>query len=151
MSRLPWPIRSVVAGAAGTGALTLAYAVEHRLRPQVNGPLDYDDSLVPGEIVASILDLRHVTGHEEQDLGLLLRWSYGSVFGISHGLLRRRLDEPEATIVFAGLLISLTVTMFPLLGRTPPPWRWPRGYLATELVTHAAYAATVGFVDDRLR
>jgi hypothetical protein len=100
--------------------------------------------------VVSVLDLRHATGRDERDLGLLLRWSYGSLFGLMHGLLRRRLDEPEATIAFGGLLMSLTQTMFPLLGRTPPPWRWPRGYLASELVTHTAYAATVGFVDDRL-
>jgi len=49
---LPWPVRSVIAGAAGTTALTLAYATERRLRSRRSGPLDYDDSLVPGQIVA---------------------------------------------------------------------------------------------------
>jgi hypothetical protein len=33
--RVPWPVRSVIAGAAGTAAMTLAYATERRLRPQV--------------------------------------------------------------------------------------------------------------------
>jgi hypothetical protein len=49
--KLPWPIRSVLAGTAGTATMTLAYAAERRLRPNVHGPLDYDDSLVPGKIV----------------------------------------------------------------------------------------------------
>src|SRR4029079_19348756 len=71
---LPWPVRSVIAGAAGTTALTLAYATERRVRSRRSGPLDYDDSLVPGQIVASIMHLPHVTDREERDLGLTLRW-----------------------------------------------------------------------------
>jgi hypothetical protein len=30
-----------------------------------------------------------------------------------------------------------------------PPWRWPRGYLATNVVTDAIYAVAVGVVADR--
>jgi hypothetical protein len=147
---MQWPVRSVLAGAAGTAALSLAYRVQHALHSE-RGPLDYDDSLVPGRIVAGILDLRHVSAREERELGLALRWSYGSAFGLWHGLLRRRTGEPASTALFAATLITMTFTMFPLLGRTPPPWRWSRGYLATSLSTHALYAATVAVVDDRLR
>lgn len=149
-TRFPWPLRSLAAGAAGTVVLGLAYKLEHRLRRR-GGALDYDDSVVPGEIVASILHLGAVTEHTEWDLGLALRWSYGSAFGIWHGLLRRRLSEPAATGAFATTLLTMTMTMFPLLGHTPPPWRWPRGYVATCVATHAAYAVTVAAVDDRLR
>jgi len=81
-----WPIRSIAAGAAGTAALTLYYDVERRLRPRHRGPLDYDDSLVPGKIVASIMHLPHVTDREDEDLGLALRWGYGSAFGLRHVL-----------------------------------------------------------------
>jgi hypothetical protein len=145
-----WPVRSVLAGAAGTAALTLAYKLEHRLRPTVHGPVDYDDSLVPGQIVANILHLPHVTGREENELGLALRWSYGSAFGIWHGILRRRFSEPWASLLFGSTLMTATFTLFPLLGRTPPPRRWPPGYLATSVATHAAYVCAVGVVGDRL-
>src|SRR4051812_213044 len=84
------------AGAAGTAAMTLAYESERRLRPGHRGSLDYDDSLVPGRIVANIMHLSRVTDRRDEELGLLLRWSYGSVFGIWHGLLRRRFGEPWA-------------------------------------------------------
>ena len=70
--------------------MTLAYAAERRLRPRVHEPFDYDDSLVPGQIVASIMHLPHVTAREDRELGLILRWSYGSAFGLWHGTLRRR-------------------------------------------------------------
>ena len=147
---VPWPIRSVMAGTAGTAALTSCYAIERRLRSR-EGPLDYDDSLVPGEIVASIMHLGHVTGREDRELGLALRWGYGSAFGLMHGLLGRRFREPVPTAIFATTLMSATFSLFPLLGRTPPPWRWPADVMATCLATHAAYVTAVAQTDDRLR
>jgi hypothetical protein len=149
---LPWPARSICAGAAGTASLSLAYAAERRVRHRTDGsPLDYDDSLVPGEIVANILHLPHVTDREDRDLGLALRWSYGSAFGLFHGVLRRRLREPLASAVFGATLMSATLSLFPLLGRTPPPWRWPADVMATSIGTHVAYVAAVAAVDDGFR
>jgi hypothetical protein len=150
-SGIPWPIRSVAAGTAGTAAMTLAYATERRMRPRHRGPLDYDDSLVPGQIVASIMHLGYVTDREANELGLALRWSYGSAFGIWHGVLRRWMPEPRASAVFGATLMSATVSLFPVLGRTPPPWRWPIDVMATAVATHAAYVTATGVVDDTLR
>jgi hypothetical protein len=149
--KLAWPIRSVCAGAAGTATLTLAYAGERRLRRKHQGPLDYDDSLVPGQIVASVMHLPHVTAREDRDLGLLLRWSYGSAFGLWHGLLRRHMPEPWASAAFGGTLMSATLSLFPLLGHTPVPWRWPADVMATSIGTHVAYVAAVAAVDDGFR
>jgi hypothetical protein len=146
-----WPIRSVLAGTAGTATMTLAYAVERRLRRTERGPLDYDDSLVPGQIVASVMHLPHVTARGDKELGLILRWSYGSAFGLLHGALRRVVGEPWASVGFGGTLMTATLTLFPLLGRTPPPWRWPADILATSFGTHIAYVAAVAGVDDGMR
>jgi hypothetical protein len=127
--------------------MTSTYGAERHLRRRERGPLDYDDSLMPGEIVAAVMHLPHVTLREERDLGLLLRWSYGSVFGLLHGALRRRVGEPWASAAFGGTLMTATVTLFPLLGHTPPPWRWPADMLATSIGTHAMYVAAVATVD----
>ena len=142
-----WPVRAVLAGAAGTAALTAAYASERRLR-HARKPLDYDDSLVPGQIVATIMHLPHVTAKEDDELGLALRWSYGSAFGLFHGLLRRTIGEPWASAAFAGTLMTATFSLFPLLGRTPPPWRWAADVLATSVATHVVYVGAVAAVDD---
>jgi hypothetical protein len=147
---LSWAIRGAVAGAVGTAALTLAYEGERRLRPSVQGQLDYDDSLVPGQIVASVLRMPAVTTRQEAELGTLLRWGYGSAFGMMHRALRRKLPEPHASLVFGGMLLSATFSLFPLLGHTPPPWRWPRDVLATSIGTHAAYVLGVAVTDDLL-
>jgi hypothetical protein len=77
---IPWPVGSILAGMAGTAALTLAYAIEHRFRSNVRGALDYDDSLVPGEIVANVLHLGAVSARADAELGTVLRWGYGSAF-----------------------------------------------------------------------
>jgi hypothetical protein len=146
----PWPLRSVLAGTVGTATMTLAYAAERRVR-QSRAPLDYDDSLVPGQIVASVMHLPHVTSREDRELGLILRWSYGSAFGMLHGALRRIVGEPWASAAFGGTLMTATLTLFPVLGRTPPPWRWPADVMATSLGTHVAYVAAVAAVDDGLR
>ncbi len=148
--KVPWPIRSVIAGTAGTAALSLAYVVERKLRPRHQGPLDYDDSLVPGQIVASIMHLPLVTAREDRDLGWILRWSYGSAFGLWHGLLRRRFGEPRASLIFFSTLMTATLTLFPALGRTPAPSRWPPDVRATCLLTHAAYVGAVAAVDDQV-
>lgn len=150
VSRLPWPVRSVIAGAAGTATMTAAYEAERRLRPRVPAPLDYDDSLVPGQIVGTILHLPDVTAREEHELGTLLRWGYGSAFGVYHGVLRRYMREPWASLVFGATLMTATLTLFPVLGRTPPPWRWSADVLATSVATHAVYVTTLAVVDDSL-
>ena len=148
---LAWPLRSVIAGAAGTTTMTLAYAAERRLRGSRLGPLDYDDSLVPGQIVASVMHLPQVTDRQDHELGLALRWSYGSAFGLMHGVLHRNLREPWASAAFGGMLMSATFSLFPLLGRTPPPWKWPADMLATSVGTHVAYVSAVAVVDDAVR
>ena len=147
-----WPVRSVIAGAAGTTTMTLAYACERRLRKRAEGPLDYDDSLVPGQIVAAVMHLPHVTDREEHELGLMLRWSYGSAFGLLHGELRRRAvpgavgerrvrwnaDHRDDDAVSAAGPHATAVAR-------------PAAMLATSLGTHAAYVLAVAAVDHATR
>ena len=54
-------------------------------------------------------------------------------------------------MVFGSVLMTATFSLFPLLGRTPPPWRWPADVLATSVGTHVAYVAAVALTDGRLR
>ncbi|MEP6561517.1 MAG: hypothetical protein ABJD68_10665 [Nakamurella sp.] len=143
-------LRGVVAGGVATAAMTAAYSVERRMRRSVGGPLDYDDGVVPGQIVLHILHLRDLGASDETTAGLLLRWGYGSAFGVVHVLLRRRLPEPAATAVFGSALMAMTLTMFPLLGHTPLPWKWPLPLLATCVGTHLAYVTAGAIADDQL-
>jgi hypothetical protein len=145
-------LRGIVAGGFATAAMTGAYALERRVRrltPDL-GPMDYDDGVVPGQIVLHILHLPDLGAAQETRAGLLLRWGYGSAFGLAHVLLRKRMPEPLATVAFGSALLTMTMTMFPLLGHTPPPWRWPPALMATSIGTHAAYVIAGAVADNRL-
>ena len=144
--------RGVIAGGVATAAMTAAYTVERRTRRLTRSmeAMDYDDGVVPGQIVLHLLHLPDLGASEETTAGLLLRWGYGSVFGVAHVLLRKRLPEPWATAVFGSALMGMTLTMFPLLGHTPPPWKWTRPLLATCVGTHLAYVTAGAIADDQL-
>jgi hypothetical protein len=47
--------------------------------------------------------------------------------------------------------MTATFSLFPLLGRTPPPWRWPPDVIVTCLGTHAAYVTCVAVADHGVR
>ena len=144
-------LRGVIAGGVATAAMTTAYSVERRTRRAGSlEPMDYDDGVVPGQIVLHLLRLQDLGAAQEKTAGLLLRWGYGSAFGVLHVLLRKRLQEPWATTVFGAALMSMTMTMFPLLGHTPPPWKWPLPLLATCVGTHLAYVTAGAIADDQL-
>ena len=144
------PIRSVLAGSAGTLALTLAYATERRVRRTHRGQLDYDDSVVPGQIVASIMHLPHVTDREENELGLALRWGYGSVFGLWHGILHRRFAEPAASTLFGATLMSATFAV-PAAGPDAATLALAKGRDGDKHRNPVAYVVAVAAVDDGIR
>jgi len=113
--------------------------------------LDYDDSVVPGQIVANLLRLPKPSDREAGAITLGLRWSYGTVFGIAHVLLRNSVREPRATLIFGTALMTVTSVGFPVLGGTPPPWKWPVDVQISAGGSHAAYIVTAAVVDNLLR
>ena len=59
--------------------------------------------------------------------------------------------EPAAAIAFFLACQGMAWTLFPLLGDTPPPWRWRRSLLVTSVAQHALYAGTVAAVSNEFR
>lgn len=169
MRRLPSLTRGLVAGASGTAAMAIWYHAERALRrgrytgvrtladgTPVEGlwsreGLDYDDSVVPGQIVANLLRLPTPTDREAGAITLALRWTYGSAFGIAHVLLRNRIREPYASVLFGSALMTVTSVGFPVLGGTPPPWKWPVDAQISSLGSHTAYIVTASVLDNALR
>jgi hypothetical protein len=161
--------RGLIAGASGTAAMAIWYHLERTLRrghytgvtalndgTPVEGlwsheGLDYDDSVVPGQIVANLLNLPKPSDREAGAITLGLRWSYGTAFGIAHVLLRNTVREPRATLIFGTALMTVTSVGFPVLGGTPPPWKWPADVLISAGGSHGAYIVTAAVVDNLLR
>jgi hypothetical protein len=169
LPKLPWWKRGLVAGASGTAAMAAWYHLERTLRKgeytgvatladgtPVEGlwsheGLDYDDSVVPGQIVADLLNLPEPTAKEAGAITLVLRWTYGSAFGILHVLLRNKIREPYSSLVFGSALMTMTTVAFPVLGRTPWPWQWPLDAQFSAVGSHGAYILTASILDNALR
>jgi hypothetical protein len=137
-----------MAGFDGTSAMTASYGLERRLRRSHGGPLDFDDSAAPTHAAMVVLRITSLDERHQRELGWLVHWGYGSAMGIVRELLARRLSPTKATAVYWSGLMVMTGTLFPLLGGTPPPWRWKRDVLVTSILQHGVYALTVGAVVD---
>ncbi|SFP96799.1 hypothetical protein SAMN05421810_10448 [Amycolatopsis arida] len=149
----------VLAGFAGTTAMTVTAAVYARrrgpLEPDESGTLpviDFDNSDHVVIAAARLLRLKPRTPAARRALFHLVHWGYGSAVGIGRQLIGRVVPgEFAGTAVFYLATQAMAVTVFPLAGDTPPPWRWSREQRATSVVGHLVYAGTVGAVLAALR
>jgi hypothetical protein len=132
----------VVAGLAATTAMNLGYWTERRIRRNVDGPLDYDDTNVPALIAAKVLRQSDLSDDASFRLGLAVHWGYGSLFGLAAVPLNRRFGPAGATAIYWGGMMAMACGMFPVLGGTPPPWRWRNDVIVTSALQHLVYAGT---------
>ena len=132
----------LVAGLTATTAMNFGYWAERRIRRNVKGPLDYDDSNVPALVAAKILRQSDLSDDASFRLGLLVHWGYGSLFGVSAVPLNRRFGPVPATAIYWGGMMAFACVMFPVLGDTPPPWRWRNDVIVTSALQHLVYAGT---------
>jgi hypothetical protein len=153
-------VRGVLAGAAGTGFMSCTewlHVRAHRrgllqsAASDAGRPVDFD---VSGHVVtaaARVLRVEIRTARQAQALFLVTHFGYGSAFGVVGEVLRRAgLSRPARIVVFASIAEAWACTLFPLLGDTPPPWRWPTEALVASVVEHVIYAAVAVSVTDRL-
>jgi hypothetical protein len=132
----------LLAGLAATTTMNASYWAERRIRRNVEGPLDFDDSNVPALVAAKLLGQPDPSDNTSRWLGLAVHWGYGSLFGLGAVPLVRRFGPVRGTAVYWSGMMAMACAMFPLLGDTPPPWRWRTDVIVTSAVQHLVYAAT---------
>src|ERR1700759_3082378 len=130
------------AGLGATTAMNVGYWTERRIRRNVEGPLDYDDTNVPALVAAKILRRSDLSDEASFRLGLAVHWGYGSLFGLAAVPLNRRFGPVGATAVYWGGMMTMACAMFPVLGDTPPPWRWRNDVIVTSAFQHLVYAGS---------
>ena len=120
--------RGFAAGVVGTVALTIAEKAEMKLTGR-------EPSTIPGQVGARL------SGHDPQAdadlverLNPVVHWAHG----ISMGVVRASLDAAgmsrrSASVAFFPMLWGSDAALYATLGIAPPPWRWSRGDLATDL------------------
>lgn len=138
--------RGMVAGAAGTIAMTLTEFLEMTVSGR-------EASTVPGQVGASLLPGKDpASSTDVQRLNSPVHW----VHGITMGALRGVLDEagirgPAASAVHFALLWGGDAALYSALGVADVPWRWEADELTADLMHKGVHAAVTGAVYDALK
>ncbi len=136
--------KGVVAGIAGTAAMTASSMVERRLRDR--GP-----STAPAQAVEQVLEIKPVSDDAEARLGNLTHWGYGVAWGVARGALAASgLREPWVTLAHFGGVWGAEITMLPRLGLSSPIWKWGGEAIGIDAWHHFVYAAATGLAYDLL-
>jgi hypothetical protein len=131
--------KGLVAGFAGTAAMTASSTLEARLRRR-------QASSAPARATAKVLGLKEFDGDvAKARFNDLSHWGYGTGWGVVRGLLAAAGLSPRAATAAHGAAIygAAQVTL-PALEIVPPVIFWPKEEIAIDAFHHAVYAAATG-------
>jgi hypothetical protein len=131
--------RGLVAGLAGTAAMTISSTIEARLRGR---PF----STAPARATTKVLGIREF----DSDLAQarwndLSHWGYGTGWGVLRGLLGALPVSPRAaTLAHGAAIYGAAQVTLPALEIAPPSIFWGGREVAIDAFHHAVYAAATG-------
>jgi hypothetical protein len=131
--------KGLVAGFAGTAAMTASSTLEARLRRR-------QASSAPARATAKVLGLKEFDGDvAKARFNDLSHWGYGTGWGVVRGLLAAAGLSPRAATAAHGAAIygAAQVTL-PALEIVPPVIFWPKEEIAIDAFHHAVYATATG-------
>jgi hypothetical protein len=131
--------RGLVAGFAGTAAMTLSSTLEAKLRGR-------PASSAPARATAKLLGIK--TFEDDRAAARfndLSHWGYGTGWGVVRGLLGAFGLSPRAATVAHGAAVYGTAQVtLPALEIAPPAIFWPKEEIAIDAFHHAVYAVGTG-------
>jgi hypothetical protein len=131
--------RGLVAGLAGTAAMTISSTLEARLRGR-------PPSTAPARATAKVLGIKAF----DSDLASarfndLSHWGYGTGWGVVRGLLAAAgLSPAAATLAHGAAVYGAEQVTLPALEIAPPAIFWSKREIAIDAFHHAVYAAATG-------
>jgi len=146
MTSLPNAIgRGLLAGLAGTAAMTVSSTVEMRLRGR-------DASTAPADASAKVLGIETFADDAAKNrFSNLVHWGYGTGWGVVHGLLDLAgLPPATATAAHFAAVWGNETVMLPVLEVAPPIYRWGMREIAIDVLHHAVYATATGIAYEAL-
>jgi hypothetical protein len=129
----------LLAGVAGTAAMTISSTVEAKLRGR---PF----STAPARATAKVLGIREFEdGIAEARFSDLSHWGYGTGWGVVRGLLGATgMPARTATAVHGAAVWGSEQVMLPALEVAPPAVFWGKDEVAIDAFHHAVYAVATG-------
>src|SRR3954465_5840890 len=129
--------RGLVAGVAGTAAMTVSSTVEAKIRRRPS-------STAPADAAAKVLGIKEFTDESAHSrFSNLVHWGYGTGWGLPRALLGMNgRGAARATAVHLAALWGSEQLMLPALSVAPPITLWGREEIAIDGFHHAVYALT---------
>ena len=131
--------KGLLAGFAGTAAMTISSTLEARLRGR-------PASSAPARATAKVLGIKEF----EDDVAHarfsdLSHWGYGTGWGVLRGLLGATgMRARTATALHGGAVWGSAQVALPALDIAPPVVFWPKEEIAIDGFHHLVYAASTG-------
>jgi hypothetical protein len=137
--------RGLLAGFAGTAAMTASSTIEARLRHRVA-------SSAPARATAKVLGIKEFEDAQAKArFSDLSHWGYGTGWGVVRGLLGATGMSPAKATAAHGAAVwgSAQVTL-PALEVAPPVIFWPPEEIAIDAWHHTVYAVATGLAYELL-
>ncbi len=126
--------RGLLAGLAGTAAISLSQAIERRLTKR-------EPSTAPADAAGKVLGVRprHLAGKAR--FAHIVHWAYGTSWGLFRTALGGRPSGRFwAALVHLAAIQTAALMMLPKLGVAPPVADWEPAEIGTEILHHAVYS-----------
>ncbi len=135
VGRIAWTVgRGILAGLAGTAAMTASSTIEMRLRGR-------PPSMTPALAAEAVLGIEPDSPEAEARLSDVVHWSYGAAWGLPAVVLHAlRLRGPLAAGAHFGLMWGSALVLLPGLRVVPPASEWGSEEIAIDAIHHAVYA-----------
>jgi hypothetical protein len=133
--------KGLVAGFAGTAAMTVSSTLEQHLRGRAA-------STAPADATAKVLGISEFsTPAAKNRFSNLVHWGYGTGWGVVRGLLASAgLRPAAATLAHGAAVWGNEQVMLPVLDVAPPVYMWPRQEVAIDAFHHLVYVTATGAV-----
>jgi hypothetical protein len=131
--------KGLVAGVAGTAAMTVSSTLEAKARHRAF-------STAPADAAGKVLGIDGFTSERARGrFSTLVHWGYGTGWGAVRGLLAAAgLRPATATGTHLAAVWGSEQVMLPALAVAPPITRWTRSEAAIDGFHHAVYAIGTG-------
>jgi hypothetical protein len=132
-------LKGVIAGVAGTAAMTVSSTIEAKLRHR---PF----STAPADAAAKVLGIESFSSDRARGrFSNLVHWGYGTGWGATRGMLSALgLSPAKATATHLAAVWGSEQVMLPALHVAPPITMWGREEAAIDGFHHAVYAVSTG-------
>jgi hypothetical protein len=140
-------VLGLIAGAAGTTAMTALQELLPRLRGGGEQEESRDEEPAPAQAARKLLGTVGIEPPASWTPALTqaAHWAYGTGWGTAYALLRDRADAnvPALGLGFGLAVWTASYVQLVPLGIYEPPWTYPPATLAEDLSYHAVYGLGV--------